>query len=176
MNFPEHPAYGLAQKFQADYPGVQTSLSFAELAKLGTSVQRAEAVRVAGHLMVCELMKHFTVRNLAAKQPAFNKLRDLLMQKHSRLRADRNIYNAADWQTVRDKFSLPTDLISKEEERIWYMALLLCTNEVVAVGPEVLKLLPEIIGSRDPAFPQSMADIAVSFFVEAMNAQGGVQA
>ena len=166
----EHSATELARAFHSAYPDMLAPRTFAELAKLGTSDERTEAVRVAAHLMVCELMKHFTVRNLATKQPAFNNLRELLMQWHSRLKTIHDFASAAGWNTVKVLYKLPESL-SEHDNRIWRMALLLCTNDVVAVGPQVLGLLPQIIDKRDPAFPQRMADMAVSFFVEALEAQ-----
>lgn len=176
MNILEHPMNELARTFHNTFPNIVVRKTFGELAKLGTPEQRAEAVRVAAHRMVCVLMKHFTVRNLAAEQPAFNDFRELMMLWHSRLKVDRHFANAAGWNTVKTDYRHPTGLIGEEEERIWYMALLLCTNDVVAVGPKVLALLPDIIGPRDPTFPQIMADEAVSFFVEALEAQQAVTA
>jgi hypothetical protein len=166
----EHSATELARAFHSAYPDMLAPRTFAELTKLGTPDQRAEAARVTAHLMVCELMKHFTVRNLAAEQPAFNNLRELLMEWHSYLKSDPLYANEAGWNTVKSVGKRPEGL-SEYNCRIWDVALLLCTNAPLAKGPEVLALLPDIIGTRDPLFPKNMADTAVIFFVEALEAQ-----
>ncbi len=171
MKIPADPLSDLLYAFAQAFPDVSVKGRLSEVyTKSHTAEQRAEAARVAAHLMVCELMKHFTVRNLAAEQPAFNDLRKLLMEWHSYLKSNPLYANEAGWNTVKSVGKRPEGL-SEYDQRIWNVALLLCINAPLAKGPEVLALLPDIIGTRDPLFPKNMADTAVIFFVEALEAQ-----
>ena len=170
MNSHQHPVYAAAQAFHAAFRSVEVSPSYAELAKLGTPEQRAEAVRVAAHKMIAPLLAHRIITEYAELQPEFAKLRANLIEWHGKLADDAAHNTEHGWESVKDLYKHPEDVVGRRGQ-MWDMLLDLCTHDLMKQGPRLIAWVKLIFGQDFPLFPESLAKMAVSFFVDALQAE-----